>query len=224
VGGKVVHREPARTIHLLPNRTGGGVQDRIPLPPADEYFMDLTVRYDERYDWDTRDGTQSGKFPGLAGGEKSGGGNCTTAQPNSWSARNGFQHAGRMTTYLYFQDRDGNCGIKYQWKNPDGSNFHFVRDRTYRVTQYIKVNTPGVANGIDQVWVDGVQVYSKNDIEWRGNVSPSEARVDQLMYHVFFGGENINDTPTYDSYVHFGEIFVMSCRPDFSRPAGTCAN
>lgn len=218
-GGIVLHLRP-RTVHMKPDITGGGNQERIQIPPADSYYMDLTVRYDSKYDWDSR--SQSGKFPGLAGGSKDGGGNCTDERPDSWSARNGFQTHGRMTTYLYFQNRTNGCGVKYPWKNPNGSDFYFQKERNYRVTQFVQVNTPGQANGIDRIWVDGVMVLNRTDIVWRGNVSSSVARVDQLMYHAFFGGDGFDKTPSYDSYVHFGDLYVMSCTPDFTKAAGTC--
>lgn len=86
----------------------------------------------------------------------------------------------------------------------------------------MKVNTPGQPNGEEQIWVDGRQVFSKTDIVWRGAVDPSVARVDMLKYHNYFGGDGLDKTPSYDSYVTFSTMSVMSCQPNLSGPVGTC--
>lgn len=126
-----------------------------------------------------------------------------------------------MTSYLYHQDRRSNGGDKFEWKNPNGSTFHFSKGIPYRVTQRVKVNSPNVANGEDQIWINGVEVFNKRDIRFRGNVAPSEARVSQLKYHSYFGG-NLPSAPTYDSYIDYCHMYILSCVPDFTKAPGTC--
>lgn len=221
VSGGVVRHFAPRTITLPPNKTGesggGGLIDNIAIPPADEYYLDYTITFGP-FDWETR--KQSGKIPGLAGGVGTGG--CRAESPDGWSARQTFAEFGKMTVYLYFQDRDNGCGVKFTWKNPDGSQFAFEKNHTYRVTQYVKVNTPNQPDGIDRIWIDGTQVFDKTDIVWRGVVAPSVARVSQLKYHVYFGGKSFDDTPSYESRVTIGDLYIMSCKPNFSKAPGSC--
>lgn len=198
--------------------SGGGLIENIQLPPADQYFLDFTITFRQQFDWETRE--QSGKIPGLAGGKGTGG--CRTSEPDGWSARNTFKNGGEMTAYLYYQNRGSGCGTKFHWQNPSGSAFHFTKGTPYRVTQRVKVNTPGQANGEDQIWVNGVEVFNKRDITFRGNVDPSVARVSMLKYHSYFGGKSIQDAPSYNSYVDYCWMYVMSCVPDFTKPPGTC--
>ncbi|MFO1241673.1 MAG: hypothetical protein U1E36_00480 [Rickettsiales bacterium] len=70
--------------------------------------------------------------------------------------------------------------------------------------------------------MNGVEVFNKRDITFRGKVDSSVARVSMLKYHSYFGGKNFDDTPSYDSYVDYCWMYVMSCVPDFTKPPGTC--
>jgi hypothetical protein len=223
-GEGIVAKYGPRTVNFQKDRTGGGVQERYRFTPADQYYLDYTLRFHDRFDWDTRPQVQ-GKIPGLAGGGQNGGGNCTGSAADAWSARSMFHQDGAMKAYLYYSNKTSTCGDKEDWTNPNGTGiFKFIKNRYYRFTQRIKINTPNVSNGEIEIWIDGQRVFYRNNMRWRGDVSPSVARVDQVMYQAFFGGESINHTPTYDSSMDFGWMYVMSCRPDFSRPAGTCAN
>lgn len=221
-GPDIVAKYPPRTVYFEANRTGGGFQERYRFTPADQYYLDYTLRFHNEFDWDTRPQVQ-GKIPGLAGGGQNGGGNCTGSAPDAWSARSMFHQDGAMKAYLYYSNKTSTCGDKQDWTNPNGGGiFKFTKNRYYRVTQRIKINTPNVSNGEIEMWVDGQRVFSRNNMRWRGAVSPSVARVDQVMYQAFFGGESINHTPTYRSSMDFGWMYVMSCAPDFTKAPGTC--
>lgn len=55
---------------------------------------------------------------------------------------------------------------------PGGATNHFssatlADNRWYCIETYEKLNTPGVANGVSQAWVDGVQVMNVTNIKYR---------------------------------------------------------
>jgi hypothetical protein len=124
--------------------------------------------------------------------------------------------------YQYTQDREHTCGNTTPYVSPDGKQFYFTVGSVYRLTQYIKVNTPNIEDGQERIWINGVKVYDRNDIRWRGAVSASVARVSQIMYHSYFGGKGEEFAPANDSYIDYGAMFVMSCVPDFIKAPGTC--
>ncbi len=220
-GGGIVRKyDPVRVKHPKGHtgeNGGGGLIENIQLPPADQYYLDYTVMFENEFDW--YGNPRGGKLPGLAGGTGTGG--CRNIDPRGWSARQVWHGAGEGRLYLYHQNRGTGCGDPTTWKNPDGSTFKFEKNKFYRITQRVKVNTPNQPNGEDQVWVNGVQVAYRNNLTFRGAVAPSEARVSMLKYHSYFGGKSPY-APDYDSYLQYGTLFVMSCTPDFTKPTGTC--
>ena len=218
-GGGIVKEIAGRTVVHEANSVDSGYQQLIDLPPEDQYYLDYTITFRNEFDWETRDRI-SGKIPGLAGGTGTSG--CRPTEPNGWSARSVFLKDGAMTVYVYHQLKKNRCGEGGIWKNPDGSRFKFTKGREYRVTQRVKVNTPNVSNGENQIWVDGVEVFDRRDYRFRGNVSASTARVDLIKYHNYYGGSIIKCAPSYKSYVDIGKMFVQTCAPDFSKPPGNC--
>lgn len=66
------------------------------------------------------------------------------------------------------------------------SSHNFVDNRWYCIETRERVNTPGVANGIGQAWIDGVQVLNRTDIMWQraanGTVSPGNFLWSQFQF------------------------------------------
>lgn len=216
---------PGRSVLHPEGITGtsnrGGVIEKIPIPPADEYYLDYTLTFREGFDWELDGrGHRGGKLPGLGGGDGTGG--CKPINPRDWSARQMWHEAGTAAAYLYHQDRKSGCGDNFAYTNSDGSEFHFEQGKTHRITQRVKVNTPNENDGELQIWVDGKEVVNKRDVRWRGDVDPSEGRVSVIMYASFFGGKGESWVPANDSYIDYGPMYLMSAAPDFSQPPGGC--
>lgn len=195
----------------------GGVMERIALPPADSYVFDYTVTFRPEFDWDSR--RRGGKLPGLAGGSGTGG--CRAIAPDGWSARQTWQSDGRASLYLYHQDRKSGCGDRVPYVGPDGRPFRFVEGRTYRLTERVRVNTPGAADGTVEVWVDGVRVVDRQGLRLRGDVPTDVGRVSELKYHSYFGGKQ-PAAPDFDSYIDYGPVRVLDRLPDFAAPVPPC--
>lgn len=217
---QIVKHLPPRTVKHPKGQTGnseaGGLMLRVPLTPSNEYYLDFAVWYGP-FDWESG---HSGKIPGLAGGYNNSG--CKPVHPSGWSARQHFFSGGTTKAYPYHQDRNHTCGDLFPWRNKSGTQFQLSKYKVYRVTQRVRVNTPNQYNGIDQVWINGSPVLNITGVRWRGNVAPTTARVDQLLYHSYSGGKSVDQAPKYDSYTHFCNMYVMRCMPDFAGVPGTC--
>jgi len=129
----------------------------------------------------------------------------------------------RFGSYLYFYGQQDGTGSAGYWDSAPnfspntgaacqtpadigcgmGDRGMFVNDRWYRVEMFVKMNTPGVANGVIRGWVDGVLSYEKTNMIFRipghdnlhvrtvwlnvykggvlGNLSSSEIYLDQMV-------------------------------------------
>ena len=63
------------------------------------------------------------------------------------------------------------------------SNVILQDNRWYCIETHEKMNTPGVANGIAEAWVDGVKVLTKTDALWRN--SGMDATSQWLEFSIF---------------------------------------
>ena len=181
----------------------------------------------------SRTGTlQSGKIPGI-GLSGDGTGGTTPRQDDKWSARCHFEPFNsprgsngdvpladrgkiRPSTYDYDQTRTGTQGgRKRYFTKADGTEPFLLKGVRYRWTQRVKINDPGVANGENEIWLDGERVFLKTDVTWRGPVAPTVARISGFKPHSYYGGGDC-DGPTFTSYVKFGRFRVYDEPPSFS--------
>lgn len=65
-----------------------------------------------------------------------------------------------------------------------------INNRWYLVELHTKMNTPGVANGVMQAWIDGVLRYEKTNVNFR-NVGHNNLGVRQAWFDIFIGGSNV---------------------------------
>ncbi|MGE5177261.1 MAG: polysaccharide lyase [Hyphomicrobiales bacterium] len=126
----------------------------------------------------------------------------------------------RFGSYLYFYGQEGSTGSAGYWDGDDwgqstgnggtcgstpnnvycgnGDGGVFYNDQWYLVEMFVKMNTPGLADGIIRGWVDGVQYYEKDNMIFRlpGNDS---LHVRTVWLNVYKGGldGNCNDSAIY---------------------------
>ena len=210
-----------RTVRHLKGKikADGGLITMYKFTPRDEYYLDYTILFRSGFDWVPEGRPRGGKFPGLAGGTGTGG--CKAVDKAGWSARQTWGEYGEASLYLYSQNRNNRCGDKFYYRM-DGKPFKFVTGKRYRVTERVKVNSPSALNGEAEVWINGKQVLLMKNLRLRGHVSTSTARVDQIKYHSYFGGDNLRFAPKRDSYTEYGKMYVMTCKPNFSKAPGNC--
>lgn len=146
-----------------------------------------------------------GKLPGFAGtyGKAGWGGRGNTGN-NGWSARGAFfdsikdknsPWAGRMPIgqYVYQVDKD-----KYGKTLPWGHDLSTIEPgRWYCIEQHIKLNTPGKANALLEVWVDGIKIYRKDNLYFRDT---EKLKIEKVWLNFYFGGV-AKPTRDFDMYV-----------------------
>jgi hypothetical protein len=187
----------------IPNGTNTGMSvgykfaDKQGFEPEEIYFR-YYLRVAES--WLTLDG---GKFPGIAGRYGTAGwGGRQSDGTNGWSARGLFKvmpPAGNplggtvpVGNYVYHADMPTQYGDNHLWQNDYRG--YLEKNRWYCVEQYLKLNTPGVKDGIMKVWIDGRLAWEKFDWRWR---TVPALKIEEIWMNVYHGG-----TATVDRDVH----------------------
>jgi parallel beta helix pectate lyase-like protein/polysaccharide lyase-like protein/S-layer family protein len=136
-----------------------------------------------------------GKLPGPSGLYSSSGRNKikpSDANPG-WSARMMFTSPdpGRTATstqigyYVYHRGQPGSSGETEPWQDSPGVLEH---GQWYCVEGRVTMNTPGVANGVLEGWVDEKLAYYENDYTFRGP-SDSGVNIREFWFDTYYGGD-----------------------------------
>lgn len=185
----------------------GAAQWKAPIKANDELYMSYWVRFDAPFNF-----VQGGKIPGLAGGKANSGG-ATPTGSDGWSARMMWRPKGKAVQYMYYPDQPNAKGQDFDWVT-DGQKF-FAPGIWHRVETRIKMNTPGLRDGIVQSWFDGRLALDRRDVRFRNVNSFS---INWLMFSTFFGGSNSSWSATKDEYVYFDNLVVAKSRITSSAP------
>lgn len=158
-------------------------------PEPEEIYFRYYLRFAD--DWNpSRDG---GKMPGIAGtyGE-AGWGMRRSDGYNGWSVRGSF--AARpsaasvegMTTigsYAYHAQAESASGEHWPWSaGPSGL---LQNNRWYAVEQYVKLNTPGMPNGVFRAWINGRLVEERSAVLFRNT---PDLKIESVWMNVYHGG------------------------------------
>ena len=159
----------------------------------------LYFRYYLRFSDTWQPFVDGGKLPGFAGTYgRAGWGQRRSDGFNGWSARGSFARkmkgadAARQPeaigSYVYHADMASDySGDPWDW----GSLRSLLNNNQwYSVEQYVKLNTPGGADGELKAWVDGVLVFEKSDVRFRRDPS---LHIEQLWMNVYHGGAQSAD-------------------------------
>lgn len=181
-----------------PRQTGG--QWMAELPPRESYLLEYRLRFSEDFDW-----VQGGKLPGLGGGTAPTGGYF---DPDGFTSRYMWRADGRLVVYLYWAGQESaaratgrqygvdlECGVMMQ------------RGRDYVLRQRVTLNTPGRADGILEVWVDGESVLRRDDLLFR-NAPGKTWQIDRFFFSTFHGGADPSWAPSRDCTVEFDDFRV----------------
>ena len=68
------------------------------------------------------------------------------------------------------------------------------------------MNTPGVADGVLQAWVDGELVLDVDDFLYR--TADYDYGVDAMYFSTFFGGSSNDWAPTKDEHIDFDDFVI----------------
>lgn len=102
---------------------------------------------------------------------------------------------------------DMNCGIGSYSGAGHKTGGLLLNDHWYMIEERIKMNTPGTANGLVQVWVNGVLSYQKTNVTYR-NVGHDNLHVRQVLLQLHAGGEGVG--PANDTYILMDQLLVAN--------------
>lgn len=152
--------------------------------------------------WDpTVDG---GKLPGFSGTYNRGGWGARKSDgKNGWSARGAFlkvrggaiKSAYRnIGSYVYSADMPQKYGSTWGWSMGRGGSLE--KNRWYSIEQFVRLNTPGMSDGVLRTWVDGELAFEKMDIRYR---DVADLKIEALWMNVYHGGTSpaVSDLSLY---------------------------
>ena len=183
---------------------------KVTIPKGQQLGLDLRYRFRDRHGSEPEEiyfryylrlaqdwllAADGGKLPGLAGtyGQAGWGGRPWDGN-KGWSLRGSFGtnppkgHLGNgrvmLGTYAYHSKATATYGEGLQWIT-GGLAGLIEPDRWYCIEQRVKLNTPGTADGVLQVWVDGQLALSRTDIRLRDREG---IRIEEVWMNFFHGG------------------------------------
>jgi hypothetical protein len=163
--------------------------EKIGSEPDAMYFR-YSLRFDD--DWDPY--LSGGKLPGFAGTyNRAGWGGRKADGKNGWSARGAFfkwkpdpvrvDNLRGIGSYVYYAGMKSDYGATWGWNQ--GRTGVLEKNRWYSVEQYVRLNTPGRADGVLRAWVDGELVFERDDLRYR---DVPELKIETLWMNVYHGG------------------------------------
>ena len=166
---------------------GLGPFDRLPSGTEEawyRYHIQLT-------DFDAQ---SSGKLPGLSGLYSQTARGCKPSKPGSpgWSARGLFGAAGSngapdgqipIGTYLYHLDQPGICGELLYWEDSS-----LRPGRWQCIEGYVKLNQPGIRDGVVKGWLDGVERFSRTGLAFR-RANEDGVSIREMWLDIYYGGK-----------------------------------
>lgn len=213
----------------------GGHALRVRIPKGRNTGLDLSFRFAERTgeepqavwfryylrfarDWIAD--VDGGKLPGLAGTYGRAGWGGRPADPLAgWSLRGHFNRAplpgnpmrGLVTlaTYAYHADMEGRFGDEWPWTL--GGHGVLERERWYCIEQHVRLNTPGVRDGVLRAWVDGALALARDDVRLR---DVEAVRIERVWMNVYHGG---TAPPARDMHLDIDNVVIarerIGCMP-----------
>lgn len=163
-----------------------GTSFLLPVPDADFAHVRYRLRLGPTFD--ALFAAHDVKLPGFGAPAFDELGSCLAAcggahadGVTAYSARVHITSDGKPGSYVYDLDRpDHDFGRGERW---DAGRLE--RNRWYVVDQYIRMNTPGAADGSLVAYLDGQKVFEDNGMSFR---SSSELRVGNVWFDVYYGG------------------------------------
>lgn len=146
------------------------------------------LRYSVRFHGDFVHATQPGKLPGQAGtyNQCGWGGRVTSLTCEGWSARMRWDMPIKSGPYKGLIPISGDysyLGPKEKAGGRQPWQTYCVMDKWCELEQYVKLNTPGKANGIIRGYHDGKLVFEREDIRFRGSEAIRTEDIWVLVYH-----------------------------------------
>jgi hypothetical protein len=199
------HSNTLRVLYPLTNYESAlsGAQWKVNLTNShEELYCSYDVKFQSGFEFNN-----GGKLPGLAGGTANSGGEVPTGY-DGWSARMMWRTNSAMIFYVYHVGQADTYGDLLWWKS-NGLKETFVPGQWYHLAHRVVLNTVGKKNGILEGWVNGTNVYSITNIEFR---KTNALKINIFYFSTFFGGNSPDWGSPKKQYSYF-DNFVISTRP-----------
>ncbi len=182
----------------------GGVQFVVPFGKGyEELYLAYRVRFAADFDF-----VRGGKLPGLVGGTRPMG--CVQGDNGGFSARMMWRPEGAAVQYLYFPEKVNECGDDYVYRSTSGEA-RFARGQWHQVVHRLRMNTPGVRDGILQAWFDHALVLDEQAFYYR--VPGATFGIDSLYFSTFFGGSDSTWAPASAQVADFDDFLISEQPP-----------
>lgn len=193
---KLAIRNGEVAVTFNENQIGTGVGAFVPLNfDYNEMWLTFDVRFDENYDQNAK----GGKLMGLGGhpnNEYPPTGCIDVGPDEGFSVRNQYRQQGRLTQYVYHQNKDANgsasgdggiCGEQlYIPDETESTNvFQFRKNQTYTIELRVIMNTPFESNGTAETYING-ELAMKTD-NWIFSESGIYG-VNSWLFQLYIGG------------------------------------
>lgn len=144
--------------------------------------------------------TYGGKLHGLGPSKPITGGGVM--KPEGWSARSMFKEEGKISAYLYKQNKDSKWGVGKKTEKPA-----FTPGQWHRVMIHVKVNsTPETADGFADYYIDGKRVISEQGAQFRAKGGKATL-INQFLFSTFHGGNKPKWAPK-DKDGNYTKVFA----------------
>ncbi len=163
-----------------------------------EIYWTFRIKYQNDFDW-----ALGAKLPGVGFGfvqTVASGGAGPGIGDKGASLRLMQVAGGKLKLYVYHHS----MGNTYGDDMGQGTFGQLKRGEWQELTVRVVANQIGKANGIMQVWLDGVLVASAQNIEMRTATSPQ--RINSLALHTFMGGNSELFAPDRDQFMWMDDV------------------
>ncbi|MCH2109014.1 MAG: hypothetical protein MK135_06775 [Polyangiaceae bacterium] len=182
--------------------SAAGVQFKVPFGQSyEELYLAYRVRFSEGFEW-----VKGGKLPGLVGGSAPTG--CNNDE-DGFSARMMWRAQGAAVQYVYFPEKESNCGDDFPYALKDAPA-QFQTNTWHRVQHHLKMNTPGESDGVLEAWFDGELAYQTQELLYRR--ANASFAIDTLYFSTFYGGGDSSWAPDAPTFVEF-DNFIVATEP-----------
>ena len=198
---------PAFRVDYEPGDLGGGSQVYDFVAAGHGEQDDVYFRYYLRFSLDWIPIVDGGKMPGISGDNSlCGNGGSPSDGKCGWTLRGSFSEAMSddnpmfprivLGTYAYHGLMEDSYGDPWRWQTHGLGAVE--QARWVCVEQHVRVNTPGVSDGVLEVWIDDHPAYAKTDVFLR-DVPPysieGDLGVRKIWSNHYHGGTSPTTVP-----------------------------
>lgn len=200
-------------VTLKEGEVKNGIQFYKTFEGMDELYFSTSQQYVKGFDW-----TAGSKGPGV-GSIVEGFGNPTglkfVGPDEGYSYRHMVREDGLASQYIYNQESKARYAQLGEKAKPyeevafkvDDAPFQFIQGETYLYTQYIKNNTPGIADGEVLSQIQGRTVFHDTQVmlSQSGDNKPNA-----LFYDAWHGGTTDEFKPSVDSQIIIDDVIIST--------------